>query len=65
MQGLIMVEGNHEGDDEDSLFEHKHHKVRQPPSQNYGHQYSQDTNSMVLLNPKWPTTKTSCLIWII
>jgi hypothetical protein len=26
---LVMVEGNHEGDDEDSLFEHKHHKIWQ------------------------------------
>jgi hypothetical protein len=27
-----MVEGDHEGDDKDSLLEHKHHKVRQTPS---------------------------------
>jgi hypothetical protein len=26
-----MVEGNHEGDDKDFLFEHKHRKIRQPP----------------------------------
>jgi hypothetical protein len=24
-----MVEGNDEGDDEDFLFKHKHHKIRQ------------------------------------
>jgi hypothetical protein len=27
-----MVEGNHEGDDEDPIFEHKHHKIQQTPS---------------------------------
>ncbi len=27
-----MVEGDHEGDDEDSLFKHKHHKIQQTPS---------------------------------
>jgi hypothetical protein len=32
MQGSIMVEGDHEGDDKDSLLEHKHHKIQQPPS---------------------------------
>jgi hypothetical protein len=32
MQGLTMVEGNHEGDDEIFLFEHKHRKIRQNPS---------------------------------
>ncbi len=32
MQGSIMVEGDHEGDDKDFLFEHKHHKMRQIPS---------------------------------
>jgi hypothetical protein len=26
-----MVEGDHEGDDEDSLFEHKHCKIQQTP----------------------------------
>jgi len=29
--------------------------------QDYGHQYSRDTNSMVLLNPKWLATNVSCL----
>jgi len=29
MKGLTMVEGNHDGDDEDSLFEHKHLKIWQ------------------------------------
>ncbi len=28
-----MVEGYHKGDDEDSLFEHTHLKIRQTPSQ--------------------------------
>jgi hypothetical protein len=28
----VMVEGDHEGDNKDSLFEHKHHKIRQIPS---------------------------------
>jgi hypothetical protein len=33
MCGSIMVEGNHEGDDDaDYLFEHKHHKIQQNPS---------------------------------
>jgi hypothetical protein len=32
MHGLIMVERNHEGDDEDSLFKHKHYKIQQTPS---------------------------------
>jgi len=32
MQGLVMVEGNHERDDEDSLLEHKHCKIQQIPS---------------------------------
>jgi len=27
-----MVEGDHEGNDEDYLFEHKHHKIWQIPS---------------------------------
>jgi hypothetical protein len=27
-----MVEVDHEGDDEDYLFKHKHHKIRQTPS---------------------------------
>ncbi len=27
-----MVEGSHEGDDEDSLFKHKHRKIRQTTS---------------------------------
>jgi hypothetical protein len=29
MQGLAMVEGYHESDDEDFLLEHNHHKIRQ------------------------------------
>jgi hypothetical protein len=32
MQGLAMVEKNHEGDDEDYLREHKCHKIQQIPS---------------------------------
>jgi hypothetical protein len=27
MHGIAMVERDHEGDDEDSIFEHKHHKI--------------------------------------
>jgi hypothetical protein len=27
-----MVKKNHEGDDKDFLFEHKHHKIQQTPS---------------------------------
>jgi hypothetical protein len=30
-----MVEGDHEGDDENSLFKHKHHKIRQTPSHTF------------------------------
>jgi hypothetical protein len=30
MQGLAMVEGDHENYEEDFLFEHKHHNIRQP-----------------------------------
>jgi hypothetical protein len=29
MHGLVMVERDHEGDDENSLLEHKHHKSQQ------------------------------------
>ncbi len=29
MQGLVMVEGDREGDDEISLLEHKHRKIWQ------------------------------------
>jgi hypothetical protein len=32
MQGLTMVEGDYEGDEKDSLLEHKHHKIQQTPS---------------------------------
>jgi hypothetical protein len=32
MQGSVMVEGNHEGDDEDYLIKHKHRKIQQTPS---------------------------------
>jgi hypothetical protein len=32
MHGLAMVERDHEGDDEDSIFEHKHRKIRQTVS---------------------------------
>jgi hypothetical protein len=32
MQRLVMVEGNHGGNDKDSLLEHKHHKIQQIPS---------------------------------
>jgi hypothetical protein len=32
MQRSIMVEGDHEGDEEDYLFEHKHCKIREPLS---------------------------------
>jgi hypothetical protein len=28
----VMVERNHEGDDKDSLFKHKHRKIQQTPS---------------------------------
>jgi hypothetical protein len=31
MLGLVMVEGVHEGNDEDSLLEHKHHMIPQTP----------------------------------
>jgi hypothetical protein len=31
--------------------------------QSYGYQQCWDTNSMVLLNPKWPTSKVLCLTW--
>jgi hypothetical protein len=30
-----MVEGDHEGDDEDFLFEHKHCKIRKTPSHTF------------------------------
>jgi hypothetical protein len=29
MQGLAMVEGDHENDEEDFLFEHKHYNIIQ------------------------------------
>ncbi len=29
MQGLVMVERDHEGNDEDSLIKHKHRKIQQ------------------------------------
>ncbi len=32
MHGSTMVEGDHEGNDKDSLFKHKHHKIGQIPS---------------------------------
>ncbi len=32
MHGSTIVEGDHEGKEEDSLFEHKHHKIQQIPS---------------------------------
>jgi hypothetical protein len=32
MHGLTIVEGDHEGKEEDYLFEHKHHKIQQIPS---------------------------------
>jgi hypothetical protein len=32
MQQLVIVEGIHEGDDEDYLLEHKHCKIQQIPS---------------------------------
>jgi hypothetical protein len=32
MHGLVMVERDHEGDDENCLLEHKHHKSQQTPS---------------------------------
>ncbi len=32
MHESIMVERNHEGDDEDYLFKHKHYKIQQIPS---------------------------------
>jgi hypothetical protein len=31
MQGLVMVEGVHEGNDEVFLLEHKHHMIPQTP----------------------------------
>jgi hypothetical protein len=67
MHGLTMVEGDHEGDDEDYLLEHKHCKIWQ--SLSYTSKVvaikNRDTNSMVSLNPKWPIAKTSCLTWRI
>jgi hypothetical protein len=35
MHGSIMVERDHEGDDEDFLFKHKHHKIQQIPSHTF------------------------------
>jgi hypothetical protein len=32
MQRSTMVEGDHEGDEKDFLFNHKPHKIRQTPS---------------------------------
>jgi hypothetical protein len=31
MQGSTMVEGDHEGNENDFVFNHKHHKIRQTP----------------------------------
>ncbi len=35
MQGSIIVEGDHEDDDKDSLFKHKFGKIRQTPSHTF------------------------------
>ncbi len=32
IHGLVMVEGDHESDDEYFLIEHKHKKIQQTPS---------------------------------
>jgi hypothetical protein len=55
-----MVEGDHESDDNDSLFEHKHRKIRKTLSHI---SKSLATNNFkiltpwILLNPKWPKPK--------
>jgi len=51
MQGSIMVEGDHEGDDEDSLFEHKHCKIQQTPLH---------TSKVVAINNFETVTPWSC-----
>ncbi len=43
-----MVEKHHEGDDKDSLFEHKHHKIRQTPSHTFK---AMATNDLKTLTP--------------
>jgi hypothetical protein len=43
-----MVEGNHEGDDKDFLLEHKHRKIRQPPSHT---SKAMATNNLETLTP--------------
>jgi hypothetical protein len=50
-QGLVMVEEVHEGDDEDSLHEHKHHMSPQVPSQ---------TSKVVATNSHKTLTPWSC-----
>jgi hypothetical protein len=55
-----MVEGDHEDDDENYLFKHKHCKIQQTPSHTFkvmATNNPQDTNFMVLLIPKWLITK--------
>jgi hypothetical protein len=53
MHGLILVERNHEGDDENYLFEHKHYKIRQIPSH---------TSKIVATNNFKTLTSWSCSI---
>jgi hypothetical protein len=55
-----MVEGNQKGNDENSLLEHKHHKIQQNPSHT---SKVVATNNFETLTSWfcWPTTKASCL----
>jgi len=46
--GSVMVEGDHENNDEDSLFEHKHRKIQQTPSQTFK---TMATNNLETLIP--------------
>ncbi len=48
MQGLTIVKGDHEGDDEDSLFEHKLDKIQQIPSHTFK---TMATNNFETLTP--------------
>jgi hypothetical protein len=66
IHGLVMVEKDHENDDEDFCANTniiKSDKLLHILPKLWP--YSQDINFMVLLNPKWSITKTSCLVWKI
>jgi hypothetical protein len=42
-----MVEGDHENNDEDSLFEHKHRKIQQTPSQTFKNMATNNLETLI------------------